>query len=510
MRGKRWRGKRIGMLALILVLLAAAGQAGEEITDASGQWLYVLEDGGATITWMTAEDPTGELVIPSELDGYPVTGIGKHAFAECESLTGVTVPEGVTRIGDSAFTRCLGLARVTLPESLTSIGEMAFYLCGRLTSVVIPESVVTLGDGAFMACRRLTHATLPDGLRTIGDEVFYDCKNLTLLVAEGSYADQYARANQLKFSYKQAERASPVRSVDGLHQIQPSTDGTKCDFAYVGGWTITKRCKLDKQGKLSWSFCGQADGSDKETILVKDAWYTDTIIPCGDSFVYYNGSRWLVYKPGKKATRLPVTYYESVFYGFDGGCWYAEQKKVDGLYTQTLYAIDLNGKNKRLLGIVDGFIVGVLADASIVLADYYGEKTVSTWKDGVYTVLYASPDEKLGGVYATQDSVWVSRDGTLGRIENGTLHDIQKGYVQAEGRTAHQLVFLVRDHLGADEADVLLIQDSMHAYTYLGRVPYVSASGKGMELHADHVVYWGKGRHVLAIPSEPSAWTSYE
>ena len=89
MRGNHFIGKMTVSLAVILALFMAAGVAGEDRTDASGQWTYVLDGGGATITWMTTEEPAGDLVIPGELDGYAVTGIGKYAFAESEGLTSV-------------------------------------------------------------------------------------------------------------------------------------------------------------------------------------------------------------------------------------------------------------------------------------------------------------------------------------------------------------------------------------------------------------------------------------
>lgn len=80
MRRKLVKGKVLGLLVGLLVLFMAVGAAEEERTDATGQWTYVLEDGGAIIMGHTADELDGKLAIPDELDGYPVTAIGEGAF----------------------------------------------------------------------------------------------------------------------------------------------------------------------------------------------------------------------------------------------------------------------------------------------------------------------------------------------------------------------------------------------------------------------------------------------
>jgi hypothetical protein len=97
--------------------------------------------------------PAGKVgcIIPSG-----VTSIGSHAFADCTSLTSVTMPSSVTSIGSYAFYDCTSLAGVTIPRNVTSIGDRAFYYCTSLTCVCFQGNLPSLGAYVF----NLTPATL--------------------------------------------------------------------------------------------------------------------------------------------------------------------------------------------------------------------------------------------------------------------------------------------------------------------------------------------------------------
>jgi hypothetical protein len=190
----------LGVLAVLLALFMAVGVAEEEKIDASGQWKYVLEDGGATITGYV-DEPSGDLTIPSELDGYLVTAIGAGAFEwfGIDDSLAIIIPKGVTSIGSSAFSYCESTTSVTIPDSVTKIGESAFYYCFALTDMTIPGSVTSIGDGAFEGCVSLTSMTIPNSVTTIGEDAFAGCKELTLNVVAGSYTEQYARENNIPY-----------------------------------------------------------------------------------------------------------------------------------------------------------------------------------------------------------------------------------------------------------------------------------------------------------------------
>ena len=86
--------------------------------------------------------------------------IYQSAFQSCESLTEITVPEGVVTLGNSAFRDCKMLGDVTLPKSLKTVGTYAFRNCNHLFSATIPENVVYIGSGVFSGCS-LSKVTLP-------------------------------------------------------------------------------------------------------------------------------------------------------------------------------------------------------------------------------------------------------------------------------------------------------------------------------------------------------------
>ncbi len=67
-----------------------------------------------------------DLTIPSQIDGYTVSCIGKSAFSGNKYLTSVTFSEGLETIEPYAFQLCGKLKEITFPASLDQIGMYAF------------------------------------------------------------------------------------------------------------------------------------------------------------------------------------------------------------------------------------------------------------------------------------------------------------------------------------------------------------------------------------------------
>ena len=153
--------------------------------DPNPYYTYSISNGEVTITDCSASI-SGEIVIPEEIEGYPVTAIGMAAFDDCYRLTGVTIPQGVTRIADWAFFGCSNLAYVNIPSTVSRIGSNAFKYCSGLQSVVIPAGVAEIDESTFFGCRALTDITIADSVTDIGNNAFYDCTALTNVTYEGT------------------------------------------------------------------------------------------------------------------------------------------------------------------------------------------------------------------------------------------------------------------------------------------------------------------------------------
>ncbi|MBP5509682.1 MAG: leucine-rich repeat protein [Kiritimatiellae bacterium] len=141
-------------------------------TDDGGVCIVGRKDSNGTAESLISPKPNGRLVIPSKLDGRTVTGIGLGAFAGCDAMTEVVIPDTVAEIGDYAFYGCKALNGVNIPDSVKNIGIWAFALCTGISCVDIPESVTNLGAYAFSNNRSLTNVTLNEGLETIGNATF--------------------------------------------------------------------------------------------------------------------------------------------------------------------------------------------------------------------------------------------------------------------------------------------------------------------------------------------------
>lgn len=96
--------------------------------------------------------------------------IGHSAFAGCNLLQQVAIPESVTTIEPYAFSGS-GLLAIDIPATVTAVQKGAFANCTALTQATINSPVI--GEQAFMGDHALAQLTLGEALAEIGDEAFH-------------------------------------------------------------------------------------------------------------------------------------------------------------------------------------------------------------------------------------------------------------------------------------------------------------------------------------------------
>jgi len=157
-------------------------------------YCYDLEEINIPVAW--TECPT------SATDGTINATYCGHIFEDCYSLKNIVLPQEWTTLPSYAFAYCDEIETIQMPETLESIANHVFYSCSSLKEIVIPKGVISIKKSAFCycydlekvtfetedlqeiylyafnGCNSLKEITLPDSVEKIGYKAFADCSVL--------------------------------------------------------------------------------------------------------------------------------------------------------------------------------------------------------------------------------------------------------------------------------------------------------------------------------------------
>ena len=169
---------------------------------------------------------SGEVIVP---DG--VKEIVYEAFKPYKgsntTITRIALPNSVERIGGNAFAYCEALTEVRLPEGIKEIGNW-FTGCKSITQFTVPDGVEKIGSFFFNRCENLTKVTLPDSITEIDEFNFLDESDKASVIYKGK---TYTSAD-FETLFEDVERNALSNRPEWEYREQ--NDGSVCISAYNG------------------------------------------------------------------------------------------------------------------------------------------------------------------------------------------------------------------------------------------------------------------------------------
>jgi len=149
MKNKKWLMVSAILLIAVLALSGCSGKEGgskgskklKETPATDFSYLLNNDKGGIVITKYTGEG--GDVVIPTQIEGYPVIRLGDRAFRALDTnglyITSIVIPASVKEIGSDCFREAERLRSVTILGSGVTVYRTAFRDLGALTELIFPD-----------------------------------------------------------------------------------------------------------------------------------------------------------------------------------------------------------------------------------------------------------------------------------------------------------------------------------------------------------------------------------
>lgn len=168
---------------------------------AQGYFAYEKKENGICI--LRCYGSSGSVVIPEELEGFPVTEVSDYAFAEEMEKE----PENTGGFPCICGNR---LEEVYLPRSIRRLGRYIFYNCLQFRKLSFYSNLAFMGAGAFTGCENLSHlemhwlegnSCLREILQDLKQKVSVDCYR-TLEEESAQHPAELPKAGRAKPLYR--------------------------------------------------------------------------------------------------------------------------------------------------------------------------------------------------------------------------------------------------------------------------------------------------------------------
>lgn len=183
-------------------------------------------------------DLTGNITLPSTLDGKTVISLKEEAFKGA-NITGLEIPDSIKKIGYNAFKDCENLTSVELGQ-IERISFDVFNNCPKLTAITIPKTLVsgpTNVGGVFTGTTNLTSITFEDGLTQIPSGILRMCTGIT----EVTIPNSVTKINECAFQNS------------GLTEIIIPNSVKEIDFyAFKDCEKLEKVTILNEKAEMGW------------------------------------------------------------------------------------------------------------------------------------------------------------------------------------------------------------------------------------------------------------------
>ena len=164
--------------AILLIFLSAGILLTAQKASPESDFEYDLNKEGTGVVIKNYQGSAEEVVIPSIIEGFPVTELARGAFYSNGCIVSVVIPDSILTLGVEVFEWCQSLKTVILPKGIKAIPE-GFFKNSSLESITIPDSVLIIYRNAFQECFELKTVTIGKGIKSIGNYAFWLCNNLT-------------------------------------------------------------------------------------------------------------------------------------------------------------------------------------------------------------------------------------------------------------------------------------------------------------------------------------------